>query len=70
MNDRMMRDLMTYGLCAAETRTVSARRAQKLRKRGEDVRYVGLTKTGKARYGWMRRISPLTVYMPQREQQP
>lgn len=32
--------------------------------RGEDVRYVGRTKTGKARYSWMRRIAPWAIYMP------
>nr|BAO19037.1 hypothetical protein [Burkholderia sp. M701] len=35
-------------------REVSARRARKLRRRGESVRYVGRTSTGKARYDWSR----------------
>lgn len=34
-------------------REVCARRARRLRKRGEDVRFWRLTPTGKARYSWL-----------------
>lgn len=34
-------------------REVCARRAAKIRRRGDNVGFVGRTKTGKARYGWM-----------------
>lgn len=59
-----LRDTMTYGTYVAIRRQVCARRARKLRKRGESVWYVGRTKTGKARYSWMRRIAPWAIYMP------
>ena len=62
--ETMLRDLVTYGTHVAIGRKVCARRARKLRKRGESVRYVGRTKTGKARYSWMRRIAPWAIYMP------
>lgn len=60
--EAMTRDLVRYGTHVAIGREVCARRARKLRKRNEDVRYVGRTTTGKARYRWMRRIDPLTIY--------
>lgn len=60
-------DCITYWMALAIGREVSARRARKLRKRGDDVRYVGRTKTGKARYSWMRRIAPWAIYMPNAE---
>lgn len=62
--EAMTRDLVTYGTHVAIGREVCARRARKLRKRGESVRYAGRTKTGKARYSWMRRIAPWAIYMP------
>lgn len=65
--ETMVRDLATYGTHVAIGREVCARRARKLRKRGEDVRYVGRTTTGKARYSWMRRIAPWAIYMPNAE---
>ena len=55
---------MTYGTHVAIGREVCARRARKLRKRGESVRYVGRTTTGKARYSWLRTIAPWAIYMP------
>lgn len=58
------RDLAIYGMHVAIARDVCARRARKLRKRGEDVRYFGKTTTGKARYRWIRRIEPLSIYKP------
>lgn len=64
--ETMLRDVATYGTHVAIWREVCARRARKLRKRSEDVRYVGRTKTGKARYSWMRRIAPWAIYMPNR----
>jgi len=65
--EAVTRDLVTYGTHVAIGREVCARRARKLRKRGESVRYVGRTKTGKARYSWMRRIAPWAIYMPNAE---
>ena len=62
--ETMLRDLATYGTYFAIGREVCARRARKLRKRGDSVRYVGRTSTGKARYSWMRRIAPWAIYMP------
>lgn len=62
--ETMLRDLVTHAAHVAIGREVCARRARKLRKRGDDVRYVGRTKNGKARYSWMRRIAPLAIYMP------
>ncbi len=62
--ETMLRDLVTYGTHVAIGREVCARRARKLRKRGESVRYVGCTKTGKSRYSWMRRIAPWAIYKP------
>lgn len=56
------RDLMVYGTSVAIGRGVCAKRARKLRRRGEDVRYVGRSKTGKPRYCWMRRIDPRIMY--------
>jgi hypothetical protein len=40
----------THGL---DWRFVCARRARKLRRRGEHVRYCGRTSTGKALYRWL-----------------
>jgi hypothetical protein len=37
-------------------RECGARSARKHRKRGDDVRYHGRTRTGKARYRWMPRF--------------
>ena len=62
--ETMLRDLVTYGTHVAIEREVCARRARKLRKRGVDVRYIGRTSTGKARYSWMRRIAPWAIYRP------
>ena len=62
--EAMARDLVTYGTHVAIGREVCARRARKLRKRGESVRYIGRTTTGKTRYSWMRRIAPWAIYMP------
>jgi len=62
--ETMARDIVTYGTRVAIGREVCARRARKLRKRGDDVRYVGRTKTGKARYSWIRRIAPWAFYIP------
>ena len=62
--ETMLADLVAYGTHVAIGREVCARRARKLRKRKEDVRYIGRTKTGKARYSWMRRIAPWAIYMP------
>jgi hypothetical protein len=43
------------------SREVCARRARKLRKRGEDVRFARLTSNGKARYRWMRKGPALNI---------
>lgn len=58
----LQRDIMDYGMHVALGRNVSAARARKLRRRGEAVLYVGRTETGKARYCWMRRMPPLSIY--------
>lgn len=58
-----MSDLLNYGASIALGREVSAKRARKLRRRGEDVRYLGTTKTGRFRYCWMRRDDPLSIYL-------
>jgi hypothetical protein len=63
--DIKMRDLMVFGTFIAIGRDVCAKRARKLRRRGEDVRYVGQSKSGKPRYRWMRRIDPRSVYLEQ-----
>ena len=60
--EAMTRDLVTYGTHVAIGREVCARRARKLRKRGENVRYIGRTTTGKARYSWLRTIPPWAIY--------
>ena len=65
--ETMLADLVTYGSHFAIGREVCARRARKLRKRGDSVRYTGRTTTGKARYSWMRRIAPWAIYMPNAE---
>lgn len=57
-------DLLVYGMHIAIGRTVCARRARKLRRRGEDVRRTDMTATGKSRYSWLRRIPPIEVYKP------
>lgn len=59
-----MKDLIVYGLHVAVGRNVCARRARKLRRRGEDVRRSGFTTTGKTRYTWMKRIPPIEVMLP------
>lgn len=61
--ETMLKDLVTYGTHVAIGRDVCARRARKLRKRGDSVRYIGRTTTGKARYSWMRTIAPWAIYM-------
>lgn len=68
-NDRelleaMTRDIVTRGMHISIGRNVCAKRARKLRKRGENVLRVGITKTGKAIYRWMRRIDPWSIYKP------
>lgn len=40
---------------ALRGRLVHAQRARKLRRRGEDVRYVGRTSTGLAKYRWFKK---------------
>jgi hypothetical protein len=62
--DTMRKDLTTYGMHVAIGRHVCARRARKLRKRGEEVRYLGRTTTGKARYTWMKRLPPWAIFAP------
>lgn len=62
LSDIMAADLMTFGVSFSCCREVCARRARKLRKRGEHVLYVGRTKTGKARYQWSKRIAPWDIY--------
>lgn len=37
-------------------REVCAKRARKIRKRGDHIRYIGRTSTGKARYRWLPAI--------------
>lgn len=61
--ENKVRDLMVYGTFVAIGREVCAKRARKLRRRGEEVRYVGPSKAGKPRYRWMRRIDPRTIYL-------
>ena len=60
--ETLQRDMVHYGMHVTFSRNVSAARARKLRRRGDDVRYVGRTETGKARYRWTRRIPPLSIY--------
>lgn len=55
-------DIVGAGLHLAFGRNVSAARARRLRRRGEDVRYIGRTETGKARYRWWIRINPFSIY--------
>lgn len=62
--EAMTNDLAIYGTHVAIGREVCARRARKLRKRGEDVRYHGRTKNGKARYTWTKRLPPWAIYRP------
>lgn len=57
-----IQDMIVYGTHVAMGREVCARRARKLRKRGEDVRYARSSATGKARYRWMKRIAPWAIY--------
>ncbi len=59
----VLRDLVIYGTSIALGREVCAKRARKLRKRGEDVRFRGLSKTGKRRFCWMRRIEPKIMFL-------
>lgn len=59
----VLRDLVIYGTSIALGREVCAKRARKLRRRGEDVRFSGLSKTGKPRFCWMRRVDPLSIYL-------
>lgn len=54
-------DLMIYGSCFAKQREVCARRARKLRKRRESVKFSRNTQNGKARYVWECRIPPEKV---------
>jgi hypothetical protein len=49
---RLVDDLIVH-LCGRE---VCARRARKLRRRGETVRFRRWTSTGKCRYSWIRSI--------------
>jgi hypothetical protein len=42
-------------------REVCARRARKLRRRGEKVRFARFTSTGKARYRWLKRRPSITI---------
>lgn len=51
-------DLIAYGEHFAVERFVCARRARKLKRRGESVRYAHFTIKGKSRYVWLMRISP------------
>jgi hypothetical protein len=60
--ETLQRDMLTYGMHVAVGRNVGTVRARKLRRRGEDVRYVGRTETGKARYRWARRVHPFAIY--------
>ncbi len=60
----VMRDVVHHGMHIAVGRNVGATRARKLRRCGEDVRFSGRTKTGKARYRWMRRVEPFSIYNP------
>ncbi len=52
--EALMPGMMSDCLHIAIGRKVSAKRARKLRKRGDDVRYAGRTETGKARYRWIQ----------------
>lgn len=58
LSEAMTKELVTVGTCLAVGREVCARRARKLRRRGETVQYAGRTCTGKARYRWMRAVVP------------
>lgn len=60
----MAHDLAIYGMHVAIGREVCARRARKLWKRGEDVRYSGRTKNGKTRYTWTKRLPSWAIYRP------
>lgn len=54
-------DLMVYGNHFSKQREVCARRARKLRKRRERVKFYRNTINGKARYVWECRIPPEKV---------
>jgi hypothetical protein len=54
--DALLRDMVIYSAAITIGREICAKRASKLRRRGEYVRYVGRSKTGKSRYRW---LSPL-----------
>ena len=58
----MLDDLAIYGTYVAIGHEVCARRARKLKRRGDNVRFCGRTKTGKSRYRWMKRIEPWALY--------
>lgn len=59
-----MCDAITYGTSFQWCREVCARRARKLRKRGELVSFVRSTTNGKSRYTWMKRLAPLDLMLP------
>lgn len=59
-----LEDLHVYGTHISVGRQVCARRARKLRRRGEDVLLIGRTKNGKALYSWLRRIPPMEFMKP------
>lgn len=56
-------DLIAYGCHFSVAREICARRARKLRKRGEDVKFYLNTRNGKARYTWELRIPPWDVVL-------
>jgi hypothetical protein len=60
---KMLHDLGTFGTSFGRRREVCAKRARKLRRRGENVRYCGLSKTGKPRFYWTQRVDPTTIYL-------
>jgi len=60
--ERVSDDLAIYGTFVGLWRYVCARRARKLRRRGEYVRYAGTSKNGKPRFSWVRRVDSETMY--------
>ena len=62
IQEQFYQNVVTYGSVMTEGREVCARRARKLRRRGEYCICVGRTSTGKARYQWQRAVSLDRLY--------
>ena len=60
LRDHMALNLSETMLLHLHGREVGAKRARKLRKRGDIVRFADRTRTGKSRYRWIRRLNVVT----------